>query len=128
MAKERSLEGKSIIVTGAGSGIGQATALLLASAGARVTAADISEDRAAETVASIKNSGGKARVQRVDVADEASVEAMVASAVEAFGSLDGAFNNAGIEMHFKQIVDLSAEEWGRVINVNLSGIYLLSQA
>lgn len=123
MTTERSLEGKSILVTGGGSGIGQAAAILLASRGARVTIGDIVEERAADTLALIKKAGGEARVQRVDVADEDSVAAMVASAQEAYGSLDGAFNNAGIEMHFKSIVDLSGDEWRRVININLNGIF-----
>ena len=86
--------GKIAIVTGGGSGIGRATALLLASEGAAITVADIGADAAHAAVAEIAAAGGNARVQVVDVSDPAAVEEMVADTVSAFGGLDVLHNNA----------------------------------
>jgi NAD(P)-dependent dehydrogenase (short-subunit alcohol dehydrogenase family) len=116
------------LVTGAGSGIGRAAALLFASdAGAQVVVADIDEQHADETVKLVADAGGDALAVRVDVSDDASVAAMVAAAVEHYGRLDTAFNNAGISPAPKPFTDHSVAEWQRVIDVNLTGVFLCMQ-
>ena len=95
------LKDKVIIVTGAGSGIGLGTAKLLAEAGAKVVVSGRGEDRLATVVNEIRQGGGSAVAVAADVSKEAEVAAMVDRAVSEFGRLDGAFNNAGIEMHNK---------------------------
>lgn len=117
------LNSKTVIVTGAGSGIGKASAQHFAKVGARVVVADISEGGEA-VAAAIRAAGGEAAFARVDVSDESSVKTMVAFAVERFGRLDGAFNNAGIEFHGRLIPDLGFDEWRKVLGVNLDGVFL----
>ncbi len=90
------LDGKSVIVTGAGSGIGAAAALLAAESGARVTVADVDEVGGGTTVEAIVGKGGDAQFVRTDISDEAQVEALIGAAVARYGRLDAAFNNAGI--------------------------------
>lgn len=118
------LSGKSVIVTGAGSGIGRATAKILAQAGASVAAVDINKDTAHEVAEEIRKAGGKAEAIAADVSSESDVKAMVTQTLKAFGRLDGAFNNAGVEMMNKTIPDLSLTEWQRALNVNLTGVFL----
>ncbi len=118
------LNNKVIIVTGAGSGIGRATSQILAKAGAKVVVADLSEAGARETEQSIIDEGNVAAAMRVDVTSEIDVKAMVDFAVEKFGRLDGAFNNAGIMMHSKLPDELEFREWNAVLGVNLNGVYL----
>ncbi len=121
--------GKSLLVTGAGSGIGRAAALMLAQAGGRVAVVDQTLEAAEATVQTIRDAGGEAIALRADVADEAAVEGMVARTVEAFGQLDGAFNNAGIGAGRIgavpcNIAEMSSEVWSRIIAVNLTGVWL----
>src|SRR5690242_11816336 len=117
-----------VIVTGAGSGIGRAAAMLFAADGASVVAADIDQSAANETAKLVVAEGhGDAIGVRVDVADDASVGALVAAAVERFGRLDAAFNNAGISPAPKPFTDHSVAEWQRVIDVNLTGVFLCMQ-
>ncbi len=121
--------GKSILVTGAGSGIGRAAALMLAQAGGRVAVVDQTLDAAEATVQTIRQAGGEAIALQADVSDEAAVETMVARTVSAFGRLDGAFNNAGIGAGRIgavpcNIAEMSSEVWGRIIAVNLTGVWL----
>ena len=115
---------KVAIVTGGGSGIGRATALLLASEGARVTVADIAEAAAAGVVETIAAAGGTARVQVTDVADAGAVAAMVADTVQAFGGLDVLHNNAAAldqNRVDQDVVTMDLATWDRVLAVNLNG-------
>lgn len=121
--------GKALLVTGAGSGIGRAAALLLARSGGRIAVVDQTLDAAQATVQAIRAAGGDAIALQADVADEAAVENMVARTVEAFGQLDGAFNNAGIGAGRigavpTNIAEMSSEVWSRIIAVNLTGVWL----
>lgn len=118
------LEGKVVIATGAGSGIGQETALKLAAEGALVAVADIALPAARSTVELVEAVGGRAIPVQVDVTDSASVEAMVATTVAEFGRVDGAFNNAGIGGPDGPIAAHSEDGWARVIAVNLTGVFL----
>jgi NAD(P)-dependent dehydrogenase (short-subunit alcohol dehydrogenase family) len=118
------LAGKVCIVTGAGSGIGRASALLFAAEGAHVVAADIDEAAAAETAASI---GGDAVAHAVDVADEEQTRALAAGVVERFGRIDVLFNNAGIS-GVGNLEETTLEQWERVMRVNVRGVFLMSRA
>jgi NAD(P)-dependent dehydrogenase (short-subunit alcohol dehydrogenase family) len=122
------LEGKSALVTGGASGIGRATALAFAREGAWVAVADLTLEGAQRTVAAIEAQGGQAVAVVCDVTDDAAVEAMVAAAVNAFGGLDCAFNNAGIapfqvNAGGQKIADVAPEAWGRILDVNLTGVW-----
>lgn len=116
-------DGKIALVTGGGSGIGQACALRFAQEGAAVGIADLSTDAAESTVAAIREAGGKALALVVDVTKGADVERMVAEVVREWGRLDVLFNNAGIA-HVKPIVETPEEDWDRVIAINLKGVFL----
>jgi len=119
------LEGRVALVTGGASGIGRATALLMAQEGARVLVADRDGEGAARTAAAITRAGGEARGHAADVTDEAQVAAMVQAALSAYGAMDCAFNNAGVAPSEAQpLAEISAEEWARVIHVNLTGVFL----
>jgi 2,5-dichloro-2,5-cyclohexadiene-1,4-diol dehydrogenase 1 len=118
------LENKVIAITGAGSGIGQAAAVLCAEAGARILAGDLNEAGLEETVARIRAAGGQAHAVRVDVSNEDQVIAFVGAAKQHYGRLDGAFNNAGLQMNNKLLQDLTLEEWTRVNSVNATGVFL----
>jgi NAD(P)-dependent dehydrogenase (short-subunit alcohol dehydrogenase family) len=125
----RDLEGKRALVTGGASGIGRATALAFAREGARVAVADIMQDAAQRTVNEIKAMGGQALAIACDVTDDDAVKAMIAATVDAFGSLDCAFNNAGIAPYQvnaggQKIADVAPEAWRRLIDVNLTGVWL----
>jgi meso-butanediol dehydrogenase / (S,S)-butanediol dehydrogenase / diacetyl reductase len=117
------VSGKSIIVTGAGRGIGAEIARELARNGARVCVADLNEDAANGVVAEI---GPSAMAVKVDVANRGSVKAMIAATVEAFGRLDVMFNNAGVSQTC-QFMDVTEEDWHRLMNVNALGVLIGTQ-
>jgi NAD(P)-dependent dehydrogenase (short-subunit alcohol dehydrogenase family) len=119
------LQGKVILVTGGGSGIGRATALRLAREGAKIMIADYVPDSAVKTVAMIKEAGGTADCFAADVSVTRQVEAMINKTVETYGRLDGAFNNAGIEGTMgTDTVTASEENFDRTIAINLKGVWL----
>jgi NAD(P)-dependent dehydrogenase (short-subunit alcohol dehydrogenase family) len=118
------LDGKTALVTGAGSGIGRATALACAREGAQIVVADMAVEGGEETVSMIKSAGGEATFVPVNVTQAAEVEAMVAAAVSAYGRIDCAHNNAGIEGVFATTADYPEEDWDRVMAVNLKGVWL----
>lgn len=118
------MTGKVAIVTGAGMGMGAATAELFAAQGAAVLVADIDEAAARRTADSIAQAHGRALPFRLDVADESAVAAMVAAAVDAFGRVDCAVNNAAIKPDTHPIDDADMAEFDRIIAVNLRGVML----
>ena len=120
------LNGKSAIVTGAGSGVGRVSAVRFAEEGARVVVADIDLDNAKETVREIESAGGTAVAVGTDVADEQQVQAMIAAAVDHFGRLDILFNNVGsptprLGMSFEEH---TLDDFNRLVAVNLGGVFL----
>ncbi|ADI26827.1 SDR family NAD(P)-dependent oxidoreductase [Geobacillus sp. C56-T3] len=118
------LQGKAAIVTGGASGIGRATAIRFAEEGAKVAVSDINEEGGEETVHLIREKGGEAIFVQTDVADSKQVSRLVQTAVDVFGGLHILFNNAGIGHSEVRSTDLSEEEWDRVIDVNLKGVFL----
>jgi NAD(P)-dependent dehydrogenase (short-subunit alcohol dehydrogenase family) len=123
------LEGKTALITGGGSGIGRAAAVAMSREGARVAVADITEEAAANTVALINRAGGQAIAIGGDVAKEADVAALVARTVAAFGRLDCAFNNAGINGRAvgpagQRTHELSRDSFDRMLAVNLTGVFM----
>lgn len=115
---------KVALITGASSGIGRATGLAFAAAGARVVVAARREDELASLVAEIETRGGTATCVKTDVSVSKDVERMVAHAVESYGRLDYAINNAGIEGAWAGITDLGEDEWDQVLDINLRGTFL----
>jgi NAD(P)-dependent dehydrogenase (short-subunit alcohol dehydrogenase family) len=115
-------DGKVALVTGAGSGIGRASAIGFAASGARVVVSDVNETGGNETVEIIHSAGGVAVFQKCDVSEGDQVKALVARAVSEFGSLDFAHNNAGINSMMANEYD--DEVWGKSIGVNLTGVML----
>ena len=114
---------ETALVTGAGSGIGRATAQRLASEGANVVVSDIDEDRGEDVVASIEDDGGSATFVSANVADPDAVQRVVEVAVETYGSLDIAHNNAGILTGFQDIADIGEDDWDKLMAVNLKGVW-----
>src|ERR1044071_4058263 len=113
------MNGKVVIITGGASGIGRATAIAFAREGATVVVGDLDKTSGENTVSAIKDRGGNAAFMRVDVGMSADVQALVSKAVEQYGGLDCAFNNAGLVGSYAGIVDTPEEDWNRVVATNL---------
>ncbi|MFB6643028.1 SDR family NAD(P)-dependent oxidoreductase [Streptomyces chartreusis] len=122
------LDGRSVIVTGAGSGIGRAAALAFAGEGARVVAADLNAEGAQEVVKEIEEAGGSAVAVAGDLSEQAVVDRVVETAVARFGGVDVLVNNAGIMDRMSALADVDDAEWERVIRVNLTAPFLLTRA
>src|SRR5689334_19805039 len=118
------LESRVAVITGAGSGIGRASALAFAREGARVVVSDIVPEGGNETVNLIKQTGGEATFIRCDVAQPQEIEALIYSTVETYGQLDCAVNNAGIAGVQAATADYPLENWQKVININLTAPWL----
>ncbi len=125
MSKNGRLAGKVAVITGAGSGIGRASALLFAEEGAKVVAVDINANSATETAKMIKDKGGQATAVQADVSRSVDAEKMIKAAVSTYGKLDILFNNAGIAGDTGVGLENSTEEqWDKVMDVNLKGVFL----
>jgi NAD(P)-dependent dehydrogenase (short-subunit alcohol dehydrogenase family) len=118
------LEGKIALVTGAGSGIGRATAVAFAKAGCKVVAASRSHEGIDETVAMIQRIGGDALAVKTDVTNAAQVEALIHKAVQVYGRLDCAFNNAGVPGPIASTIDHTEEDFDALVQTNLKGVWL----
>jgi len=121
---EESYAGKAVLVTGGAGGIGRAAALAFAQAGARVAVSDVNTAGGEETAGLITQAGGEAIFVKADVSREAEVEALIAKTVAAFGRLDCAFNNAGIEEESKPLADCDEALFDRIMAVNVKGAWL----
>lgn len=120
------LRGKIIGITGAGSGIGKATALALAKEGAALAVTDFNQDWAQQTAADIRSEGGEATAWRLDVTDQAEAERVMQALIGRYGRLDVWVNNAGIST-MNRFVDLTERDWDDTMNVNAKGVFLCSQ-
>lgn len=113
------MDGKSGLVTAAGSGIGRASALALAEAGAQVMVSDINEEAGKETVRMIQEKGGTAEFFYCDASDESQVKALVDQTVSSFGKLDFAHNNAGVNLYQGRIGEADSEAWDKTLKITL---------
>ena len=119
------LDGKVALVTGAAQGLGRASALIFAREGAKVVIADVQREGGEETVRLIKKAGGDAIFVKTDVSSSSDVRAMVKAAVDTFGGLDCAINNAAIDMGGGHLLaEIPEENWNKSIAVNLTGVFL----
>jgi NAD(P)-dependent dehydrogenase (short-subunit alcohol dehydrogenase family) len=119
-----SYAGKVAFVTGAGSGIGRATALAFAREGASVVGSDVSEQNVRDTARRIEELGERALAVACDVTRNEDVKSALDETIETFGRLDVAFNNAGVEQATAAAADITEEEWDRIVAINLRGVFL----
>jgi NAD(P)-dependent dehydrogenase (short-subunit alcohol dehydrogenase family) len=124
MNENRFYTGKVAFVTGAGNGIGRATALAFAREGASVVVADVSEENNRETARLIEEIGGQALAVTCNVTRAEDVRNALDKTIEKFGRLDIAFNNAGVEQKKAATAELEEEEWNRIVDTNLRGVFL----
>ena len=120
---DRGLEGRVVLVTGGGSGIGRASAIAFAGEGARVVVSDVDSDGGEETVQLIEELGAESMFVPADVSDGEQVVRLIAATLDRYGRLDCAHNNGGIEGPLASVVDLAEDDWNRVIDINLKGIW-----
>lgn len=120
----KTFAGKSVLVTGGGSGIGRAAALSFAAEGARVAVSDVDATGGEQTVSLIAQTGGEAIFIRADVSQSAQVQAMIDTVVSRFGRLDCAFNNAGIEIEHQPLAESDDATFDRIMSVNVKGVWL----
>lgn len=124
MVRESEFADETVVVTGAGSGIGRATAVAFGTAGANVVVADVDRDGGTTTAATITDeTAGDGTFVEVDVTDDADVEKMIETATSTYGGLDVAFNNAGIPGTFEAVDEIPEEQWQAIIDVNLTGVW-----
>ncbi len=120
-------ENKVVLVTGGSMGIGQATAIAFAAEGATVIIADVMEEEGMQTLETIEASGGKGEFVKTDVSQAAEVKALIEHIVATYGRLDCAYNNAAVEGEVAFTADSTEENWDRVIDINLKGIWLCTK-
>lgn len=124
---DNSLRGRVAVVTGAASGLGEATALALARAGAAVAVVDLNAGRAEVVAAGVREAGSSAMALVADVSDAGQVRSTVESVLRSYGRIDYLINNAGTD-HVLPITEMTVEQWDRVIGVNLRGAFLFAKA
>jgi meso-butanediol dehydrogenase / (S,S)-butanediol dehydrogenase / diacetyl reductase len=123
-----SLDGKVCIVTGSATGIGAASATLLAQKGAKVVGGDVNEEEGNKVVASIKSEGGEALFVKCDVAVQEDAERLVSETVDAYGKLDVIFANAGINPNEGNVVDMDVDVWRKTQAINVDGVFFACRA
>lgn len=124
----RLLAGKAVVITGAGSGIGRSAAAVFAGHGADLVLADVDADTCRETAEAVRGQGGNAVPVTADVSEGDDVDRVVEAAVDTYGRLDGAFNNAGVEGDFAPVAESTRDNWDRVLAVDLTGVWLCMRA
>ncbi len=117
------LQGRTVVVTGAGGGIGRAASLVLAQAGANVVVSDIADEAGHATVDAVRAAGGIATFVRADLSSEEDVRRLIETAVTSYGRLDGAFNNAGLEQCAVPLHELTTAQWERALRVDLTSVF-----
>jgi NAD(P)-dependent dehydrogenase (short-subunit alcohol dehydrogenase family) len=120
----KTFENKVVIITGASSGIGRATAISFAQQGAKVVVSDVQEQAGQQTVTEIQKQRGEAIFVKCDVSKEEEVKNLIDKTLEKYGKLDCAYNNAGVEGSPCSTVECSTENWDKTININLKGVWL----
>ena len=121
---KRMLDGKVILITGGGGGIGSAACAVMSEHGARLIVSDIDKAAAKRTAEHVGATGGEAIFLQVDLASEAEIERLVAETLAHYGRLDGAFNNAGVEQSNVPLTELRLEHWERALRIDLTAVFL----